>query len=61
MIFQRDIELRTAGHRDRHDPMDGVAQVATASGIRTGIVHLFNGTDGRANENNDFAHVCFCL
>ncbi len=42
MIYQRDIQLQTTGHRQMHDLTDDVAQIVSDSGIRTGIVHVFN-------------------
>ncbi len=42
MIYQRDIQLQTTGHRQMHDLTDDVAQIVSDSGIRTGIVHIFN-------------------
>lgn len=42
MVFQREIHLRTAGHRDLHDLTTDVARVVQASGIRTGIAQLTN-------------------
>ena len=41
-VHQDRFALRTAGHRDMHDITDQVAQVVQASGIRTGIVQVFN-------------------
>jgi secondary thiamine-phosphate synthase enzyme len=42
MIYQREIQLQTTGHRQMHELTDEVAQVVGASGIRTGVVHIFN-------------------
>jgi secondary thiamine-phosphate synthase enzyme len=42
MIYQREIQLQTAGHRQMHDLTDEVAQVVSASSVRTGTVNIFN-------------------
>ncbi len=42
MIYQREIQLQTRGHREMHDLTDGVAQVVAASQVRTGLVNIFN-------------------
>ena len=42
MVFQETIEIRTAGHRDIHDITDQVAEIVAASGIRSGLAHVFN-------------------
>jgi secondary thiamine-phosphate synthase enzyme len=42
MVFQETIEIRTAGHRDIHDITDQVAGIIAASGIRSGLAHVFN-------------------
>lgn len=42
MVHQDTIRLRTSGHRDMHDITAQVAGIVTASGIRTGTVHVFN-------------------
>lgn len=42
MIYQRDIQLRTSGHRQMHDLTDQVAQVVSASKAQTGLVNVFN-------------------
>lgn len=36
------LTLMTAGHRDMHDITSQVAAVVERSGIRTGLVHIFN-------------------
>ncbi len=41
MVKQSQIELRTSGHGDMHDLTDRVAEIVQASGVRTGVVHLF--------------------
>src|SRR5579862_1614368 len=42
MTFQRRIGLTTKGHGDIHDLTEQVTEIAEASGIRTGTVHIFN-------------------
>ncbi len=42
MIYQREIQLQTRGHREMHDLTDEVAQVVAASQVRTGLVNIFN-------------------
>jgi secondary thiamine-phosphate synthase enzyme len=42
MVYQRQLEVTTAGHRDMHDLTDEVARVVGESKVRTGIVHVFN-------------------
>jgi len=42
MTHQDRFELRTAGHRDIHDITKQVAEIVAASGIRTGVAHVFN-------------------
>ncbi len=42
MIYQREIQLQTTAHREMHDLTEDVAQVVSASGIRAGMVNVFN-------------------
>jgi secondary thiamine-phosphate synthase enzyme len=42
MIYQREIQLRTTGHRQMHDLTAQIAQVVSASRIRTGVANIFN-------------------
>lgn len=42
MIYQKQIFIATKGHRDMHNITDEVADVVNASGIKTGIVNVFN-------------------
>jgi len=42
MTHQQQISLTTKGHGDMHDLTGEVADVVQASGIRTGIVNVFN-------------------
>lgn len=42
MTHQQQIHIETSGHRDMHNITSQVADVVAASGISTGIVHVFN-------------------
>ncbi len=42
MIYQDQITVRTTGHRDMQDITERVADRVRASGVRTGIAHVFN-------------------
>ncbi len=42
MTFQREISLRTRGHRDMHDLTQKVAEIIGDSKIKTGTAHVFN-------------------
>jgi secondary thiamine-phosphate synthase enzyme len=42
MIYQREIQIQTMGHPEMHELTDEVAHVVSASGIRTGVVNVFN-------------------
>jgi len=42
MTFQQHISITATGHGHMHDLTDDVAQIVSSSGIRTGIVHVFN-------------------
>ena len=42
MVYQRDIQLQTSGHRQMHDLTSEIAQIVAASRVRSGIVHIFN-------------------
>ena len=42
MVYQREIQIQTTGHRQMHDLTDEVAQVVSASRIRMGFVNVFN-------------------
>jgi len=42
MSYQQQIAINTRGHGDMHDITDQVAGVVTSSGVRTGIVNVFN-------------------
>ena len=40
--FQHQISVTTGGHGDMHDITDEVANAVTESGVKTGIVNVFN-------------------
>lgn len=42
MVYREEIEIETAGHRDMHEISKRVEAIAVRSGIRNGIVHVFN-------------------
>jgi secondary thiamine-phosphate synthase enzyme len=42
LTHQQQIHIETSGHRDMHNITSQVADVVAASGISTGIVHVFN-------------------
>ena len=42
MVFQDRFSLATSGHRDLHDITEQVATIVQRSGVRTGLVHVFN-------------------
>jgi secondary thiamine-phosphate synthase enzyme len=42
MIYQREIQLQTTGHRQMHNLTEEVARVVGASRIRAGMVNVFN-------------------
>jgi secondary thiamine-phosphate synthase enzyme len=42
MVFREEFTIATAGHRDMHEITGEVQAVAARSGIRDGIVHVFN-------------------
>jgi len=42
LTHQDSINIPTSGHREMHDITGQVARIVEASGIRTGIAHLFN-------------------
>jgi len=42
MVFQDRFSLATSGHRDLHDITEQVATIVQRSGMRTGLVHVFN-------------------
>jgi secondary thiamine-phosphate synthase enzyme len=42
MIYQREIQLHTSGHRQMRDLTEEVAQIVSESHVRCGLVHVFN-------------------
>jgi secondary thiamine-phosphate synthase enzyme len=42
MVYQREIQIQTTGHRQMQDLTAEIAQIVSASRVRTGIVHIFN-------------------
>ena len=42
MTHQREITVPTTGHGDMHDLTRQVAEIVEASGVQTGMVHVFN-------------------
>jgi secondary thiamine-phosphate synthase enzyme len=42
MIYQREVQLQTSGHRQMHDITDEIAQIVSASGVHCGVVHIFS-------------------
>ena len=42
MIYQREIQIQTSTHGQMHDITSEVARVVTESGMRRGLVHVFN-------------------
>lgn len=42
MVIQEQFEISTRGHGHMHDVTREVAQIVAASGIRTGVAHVFN-------------------
>ena len=42
MVAQHKITFQTSGHRDMHDLTDDVSRIVAESGVRCGMVHVFN-------------------
>src|SRR5437868_15460981 len=42
MIYQRQIQIQTTGHREMHDLTGEVAQIVNTSRIRAGVANIFN-------------------
>lgn len=42
MNYQQELLIRTKGHGDMHDLTNQIAQAVDSSGIKTGIVNVFN-------------------
>ena len=41
MIYQREFQLQTSGHRQMHDLTGEVARIVSESRVRCGLVHVF--------------------
>ena len=42
MVFREEFRVQTSGHRDMHEITAEVEAIAARSGVRDGIVHVFN-------------------
>ena len=42
MIYQKEIQIETTGHRQMHDLTDEISRIVTASRSRSGLVNIFN-------------------
>ena len=42
MIYQREIQVQTSEHKEMHDLTGDVARIVNESGVRAGLVHIFN-------------------
>lgn len=42
MTYQQQISINTNGHGDMHDLTEKVAATVNSSGIKTGLMHVFN-------------------
>ena len=42
MVTQEKIVLKSKGHRDIHDLTGDISTIVARSGVRTGMVHVFN-------------------
>ena len=42
MTYQQQISLSTKGHGDMHDLTEQIAVIVNSSGIKTGLIHVFN-------------------
>ena len=42
MVYQREIQIQTSGHRQMHDLTEEVARIVSESRARCGLVHVFN-------------------
>jgi len=42
MTYQQQISLSTKGHGDMHDLTEQIAVIVNSSGIKTGLMHVFN-------------------
>ncbi len=42
MVYQREIQVHTSGHRQMHDLTEAVARIVSESKVQFGFVHIFN-------------------
>jgi secondary thiamine-phosphate synthase enzyme len=42
MVYQREIQVQTNGHRQMHDLTDEISQIVSQSRVRAGVAHIFN-------------------
>ncbi len=42
MVYQREIQVQTGGHRDMHDLTAEVGRIVRESGVRSGVAHILN-------------------
>lgn len=42
MLYQREIQLQTGGHREMRDLTEEVSRIISESKVRSGLVHVFN-------------------
>jgi secondary thiamine-phosphate synthase enzyme len=42
MVYQCEIQIQTAGHKDMHDLTDDVARIVSESGVGVGVASVFN-------------------
>ena len=42
MVYQREIQIQTSGHKAMHDLTNDVARIVKESKVRCGVVHVFN-------------------
>jgi secondary thiamine-phosphate synthase enzyme len=42
MVYQKEIQVRTANHGEMHNLTDAVAQVVAESRVNIGLAHVFN-------------------
>jgi secondary thiamine-phosphate synthase enzyme len=42
MVYQRNIQVQTSGHRQMHDLTAEVGRIVSESRVRCGVVHVFN-------------------
>ena len=42
MVYQREIQLKTSGHREMHDLTGEVTRIVSESRVRSGVAQIFN-------------------